>query len=208
MKIVIEATDVASSLPEFIVSAPFCIRGSPLSLSDAESASDCSRSRGVKTKCQRRARGPFNSFNGVKLCAARRVESDSREGGGADCVVVTNVEESNRGTDRPHIGVILDPIVEITPSCLLLVHAHAHAREDLMVNRPTLHSAGDHARSVPRVSVSNGTKHDDERLPRGPPRDSTVKRWTPLPLSTLSLFLSLSFSFVLLFWLFPPVRPQ
>lgn len=30
------------------------------------------------------------------------------------------------------------------------------------------------------------TGRNDERLPRGPPRDSTVKRWTPLPSAFLA----------------------
>lgn len=42
-------------------------------------------------------------------------------------------------------------------------------------------SEGDHAK-FSRISMSNGTK----RLLRGPPRDSTVKRWTPLPSAFLA----------------------
>lgn len=45
-------------------------------------------------------------------------------------------------------------------------------------------SGGDHAR-FSRVSVSNGTKRRTATT-GGPPRDSTVKRWTPLPSAFLA----------------------
>jgi len=78
-------------------------------------------------------------------------------------------KSKNDGTS----GVTLDPIVEI-------------AREDLMV-KPAAGLAlaeGDHAK-FSRVSMSNGTKRRSgyhEVLPR----DSTVKRWTPLPSAFLA----------------------